>query len=371
MTKIKILLLNSLYIYGGGEYFTFSLAKYLNNNKYDVYVSCPPDTILEKKCIEENIPLFCLNYPLSGKSKVVSIANKLKNFIKENKIDIVHSNTNFDRTAGAFATIGTKAVHTASIHSFYSIRRNLTHLIRNKYYVKHFIASGDSIKKLLVEKDKIPSERITSIRLGIDTYDFNNNNVFRKKVRERYGLKDNELVIGNVGRLVKFKGQEKLIKAFSEINKKYPDTKLIITGDGELKKNLAELCAELSVQDKVIFTGFQEKLNEIYPAFDIYVHPSLKGHEELFPFAVLNALAACLPVIASDTGELKQMVKNNVNGYLLETGSPELISEKLDILINDKEKRKKFGQEGLELVNEKFTLEKMGQKVTGIYKKII
>jgi glycosyltransferase involved in cell wall biosynthesis len=370
MKDKKILLLNSLRIYGGGEYFTLTLAKYLQKNGYSVIVSCPEDSLLYKKCKDNRIKLICLDYPKTGNGNLRRIISEIKKIIKDNNVQIVHSSTNFDRTAGAFATIRTNAVHAASVHSFYSVQRNLTHLIRNKYYIKHFIASGEKIKELLIDKDNISPDKITSINLGINPVEFKRNELLRSRTRNNMNIKEDEIVIGNVGRLVHFKGQENLIRAFSLLNKKFPDTKLIITGSGELELRLKELCEEIKVKDKVIFTGFKENLLEIYSVFDIYVHNSLPGMEELFPFAILYAMAQSLPVIATNTGEIPRMVIDGVNGYLCDESNPELISQRIGILINDKDKRHSFGINGLKFLNEKFNEDIMGHAITDIYDKI-
>jgi len=371
MFELSILLLNSANIYGGGEFFTFNCAKFLMNKGHNVYVSCPENALLKIKCQNEKIKVFTLEYPGVRKGKLGKIVGELKKIIKDNNIKIVHSISGYDRTAGAFATIGTKAVHAASVHSYYSIRRNITHVIRNKYYIKHFIASGEKIKELLIKKDNIPSEKITSINLGINPDEFKRDESIRKQIRMNFKLNDSDIVIGNVGRLVSFKGQENLIRAFRVINKKYQDTKLIIVGSGELESKLKNLCNELNINNNVIFTGFIDDLNEVYSAFDIYAHTSLRGTEELFPFAVLTAMAHGLPIVATNTGEINKMVLENQNGYLIEESKPELISGKIEKLLIDSAQSKSFGEFSLNHLRQNFTLEKMGDDIINIYNKII
>ncbi|MFI5144303.1 MAG: glycosyltransferase family 4 protein, partial [Ignavibacteria bacterium] len=368
---MKILLLNALEIYGGGELFVYLLSRYLNGSGFDVIVSCPESSLLNEKCRKEGIKIFNLDYPVKGNGNLTRVISGLKRIIRNENIDIVHSNTNYDRTAGAFATIGTGAVHAASIHSYYSIQRNLTHLIRNKFYIKHFIASGEKIRELLIKEDKINPERITSINLGIDINEKEITEAKRKASRKNFGIAEYEIVMGNVGRLVEFKGQENLIEAFNIIRHKYPETKLLIAGGGELESWLKRLCKEVEIEDKVIFTGFSDNLDDIYSAMDIYVHPSLPGAEELFPFAVLDAMAFGLPVIATDTGEIKEMVKENSTGFLLNDNKPGTIALAIEHLITNKGLLNSLGNEGNRLLKTRFTLGKMGKEVTDIYEKML
>ena len=99
----------------------------------------------------------------------------------------------------------------------------------------------------------------------------------RTKARNEFGIKDEEVLIGNVGRLVKFKGQKYLLSAFKIVLETEPHAKLMITGDGELMNELKEYSNVLGINERVIFTGFRDDLQAIYPAFDIYVQPSLYG----------------------------------------------------------------------------------------------
>lgn len=368
---MKILLLDALEIYGGGELFVHLLSKYLTKSGHDVFVSCPESSLLNTKCRNEGIIVFNLEYPKKGNGNLPKIIGALKRIIRNENIDIVHSNTNYDRTAGAFATIGTSAVHAASIHSYYSIQRNLTHLIRNKFYIKHFIASGEKIKELLIREDKFSPERITAINLGVDLNENEINKTSKADARKQLGITENEIAIGNVGRLVEFKGQENLIRAFAKINKSYPQTRLIIAGDGELEHKLKVLCRELNIRDKVIFTGFSDNLNEIYSALDIYAHPSKPGAEELFPFAILDAMAHKLPIVATDTGEISKLVIDNETGYLLKENKPEIISSALEQFLKNPELRNPFGNAGYLRLKTNFTADKMGKEITGIYEKML
>ena len=365
---MKILLLNALEIYGGGELFVYLLSRYLKKSGHDVVISCPESSLLSRKCASEGITVFNLDYPKKGNGNLPKIIGGLKRIIRNENINIVHSNTNFDRTAGAFATIGTSAVHAASIHSYYSIQRNLTHLIRNKFYIKHFIASGEKIKELLVKEDKIPAERITAIKLGIE---INESEFNKTESRKQFGIRQDEIAIGNVGRLVEFKGQENLIRGFEKIQKTFPQTKLIIAGGGELEFKLKALCNELSITDKVIFTGFLDNLSNVYSAIDIYVHPSKPGAEELFPFAILDAMAHKLPVIATNTGEINKLVIDNKTGFLLNDNNPQSLAALIEKLINNPELRNSLGLSGYHHLQSNFTLDKMGKEVTDIYKKIL
>jgi glycosyltransferase involved in cell wall biosynthesis len=371
MEKFRILLLNSLKIFGGGEQYVYQLAKSLLEKNQDVWVSCRPDVLLREKCIKADIPVFTVDYPVNSNGKLYAVTKKLTAFAKENKVQVIHSNTNYDRTAGAITAWKAGCASVTTIHSYHSIQYNLTHYIRNKYLIDRFIADGEKIKSLLINEDGIPEKKIESVYIGIDENEMKRDKNAGIAVREKYSIPPGAVVIGNVGRLVEFKGQEYLLRAFAEALKANPEIYLMITGDGELKNYLMELTEKLGVKQKVTFTGFIENLSEIYSAYDIYAHTSIEGGGELFPISIINALAQGLPVIASDTGDVECMVKNGKNGYLIKDKDIGAIKEKIIKLAGDKCTLMEFGQNSCKLFKDKFTIGNMTSSVYTIYKSLI
>lgn len=371
MEKFRILLLNSLHIYGGGEFYVLQLAKSLKSQGHTVWVSCPANTMLYEKCKCENIDLFPIEYPKNGKGKLIDIVSKIKSFATANNVQIIHSNTNYDRTAGAFAAYRAKVKCVTTVHSFHSISHNLTHKLRNKYLIDAFIADSIKIKKLLAENDKIDESKIHLINIGIDPGKMKRNIETGMEIRKELLIPGDSIVIGNVGRMVEFKGQEFLVKAFADSLKKKNNLVLIITGDGKLKNNLLELADKEGVKDNIRFTGFRDDLQRLYSAFDIYAHTSIKGGGELFPVSVLNALAQGLPVIASDAGDISSLVINGENGFLTKPKTPDEISYRINMLAENANLRIELGKNGYKLFMEKFTEDKMINKTLAVYNLVL
>ena len=369
MDKPKILILNASAIYGGGEYYCLQLANELYNKGYTIIVGSNNNSPLFQKCISSGISTNHIDFPEKGTKGLRENVKRIRQVIKEHNINIVHTNTNYDRTAGAFAARGTAAKHVTSLHSLESISHNITHYIRNRFFTDHFIADGKKIRNLVIKKNKIPETKVSIIYNGINPDEMKHDEVLRAKIRREFGIKDNEIIIGNVGRMVRFKGQKYLLSALKIILENFADVKLMITGDGELMNSFKEQASSLGINDKIIFTGFRDDLRAVYSAFDIYVQPSIEGGGELLPFSVLYAMAQKLPVIATNTGDIPQMVIDSKTGFVTGEKSPIQISNKCLELINDSKKRQSFGQKGYELLNEKFTLGKMVNETEKIYQK--
>ncbi len=370
--SLNILLLNALDIYGGGEFFVYQLAKLLTQKGHKVWVSCRKDNIIYGRCIEEGIGVFPLDYPEhSGKSDLWKNSRVLSKFIKENNIDIVHSNTNYDRTAGAFAAKLAGVRHVSNVHSFHSISHNLTHWYRNKYLIHHFMVDGVCTKELLINEDKIDPAKITLLHLGLDPEQNKKDPKTRIKIRNEFNVEDDEILIGNAARMVPFKGQEYLIRAYPKVLKAYPKSKLMVVGDGELNRMLHKLAEELGISERTIFPGFRKDIKSMYSAFDIYAHTSVEGGGETFPYAMLHALAQELPMVITRVGDMPAMVEEGINGFALEDKNVKGISEKLMLLCGNENLRKDMGRKSFELMMEKFTVEIMTQNIENVYYKVL
>lgn len=370
--QLRILLLNALDIYGGGEFFVYQLAKLLTQKGNNVWVSCRKDNIIYGRCVEEGIGVFPLDYPAhSGKGDLWKNSKILAKFIKENKIDIVHSNTNYDRTAGAFAAKFAGVKHVSNVHSFHSISHNLTHWYRNKFLIHHFMVGGVCTKDLLINEDKIEPAKITLLHLGLDPEQNKKDPETGIQIRNEFGVKDDEILIGNVARMVPFKGQEYLIRAYPDVLKAFPESKLMIVGDGELSKMLQKLANELGISERTIFPGFRKDIKSMYSAFDVYAHTSVEGGGETFPYAMLHALAQELPMVITRVGDMPAMVENGVNGFVLNDKNVKGISEKLKLLCGDERLRLEMGKQSYELMLKKFTVDIMAANIEKVYRKVL
>lgn len=363
---LKILLLNSLGIFGGGEYFVHQLARFLSAKGKEVWVGCRKNTPIYTKCKDSDVKVTVFDFPEKGTGKLSHNIKSIKSFVVEKGINIVHSNTNYDRTAGAAAAELAGAKHAASVHSLESISHNLTHWARNKFFVDVFIADGKIVRDFLIKENKIDGNKIRVINLGIEPDSMALNDKLRINVRKEFGIAEGEILIGNLGRLVEFKGQSKLISAFKVVSEDFSSARLMIVGDGELRAELENQASSLGLSDKVHFAGFRDDLQAVYSAFDLYVHTSNEGGGELFPYAVLYAMTRGLPVVSTGVGEIPNIVKDELNGYITGHNVHE-VGAKIKALLNDSSLIKRLGEESRKRLCENFTLEKMGNEILKLY----
>ena len=160
-------------------------------------------------------------------------------------------------------------------------------------------------------------KKVQVLHNGIETDKFIFNKKVREKIREEFGV-NGEFIIGHIGRFDKPKNQDFLITLFNEINIK--NKKLILVGDGELKDKLQKRVNDMGIENKVIFTGIRDDVNELLQAFDLFVFPSIF---EGLPVTVVEAQTAGLKCILSDTITKEVDITGNVEFMSLNKTSKE------------------------------------------------
>ena len=196
---------------------------------------------------------------------------------------------------------------------------------------------------------KIASERkMCVIENGIDFTKFKNNDKNREETRKKYNIKDNEILIGVVGRLSEQKDPMTMIRAFELVQKENKNTKLIYVGSGELEESVKKYAKEKEILDKVIITGWVNNVEKYIPAFDIAVLPS---KWEGFGLVLIEYMACEKPIIASQVGGIKNIIRNEQNGFLVETNNYAMLACKIIETIKNKSINKKFINENKKVIN--------------------
>jgi len=214
-------------------------------------------------------------------------------------------------------------------------------------------------KLICLEGSEILNRKIVIIPLGIDlnTYKQNNNKLLLKK---KYNIKSKNVILF-IGRIVEKKGVKYLIKAMPKILLKYPDTELIICGDGPLRTELENLTKNMDLDNCIRFAGYVSNENikiEYLSLSDILVVPSVSTKNkdtEGLGVVILEGLATGTAVIASDIGGITDIIIDGFNGFLVKPESSEDIEQKVVKILQDEMLKRKFKENGLRTVQEKFS----------------
>jgi glycosyltransferase involved in cell wall biosynthesis len=366
---VRILLTNATTIFAGGEDYVLILAQYLRQRNHEVWVSAHPGHLLLEKCEKVGIPTFPIVYGDMG--RVPQTSWMLRDIVRRHGIAIVHSNANYDRTCAALATAFLPARHVASIHSGHSIQHNLTHWIRNRWGTEKFIADADSVKQVLMEEDRIDGSRIAVVPIGVEQHSLELEERWRAATRRELGIPEKMFVIGNVARLVPFKGHQYLLEAAALILPEHPATLFLIIGDGELQGSLEQQARALGIDQHVRFLGFRDNLHELYPGFDLYCHSSIELAAEAFPLAILRALSSRKPVVATRVGGITMMIESGKSGFLTEPENPYALAQAIMTVMRNRDLQESMAKKTDELFLRSFHASAMAAHVEQVYYSVL
>lgn len=164
-------------------------------------------------------------------------------------------------------------------------------------WATHYLGCSDKALDWMYKYTGVRSKAIM-VNNCIDTRKFIFNKNVRIDVRAEFGLDANAFIIGHVGRFVPVKNQSFLVNILVEMKKICPNAKLMLVGDGDLREQVAKEAEDRGVEHDILFTGRRSDVNRLLQAMDVFVMPSLF---EGLPVSLVEAQAAGLPIVASDT----------------------------------------------------------------------
>lgn len=174
--------------------------------------------------------------------------------------------------------------------------------------------------------------------------------------REPANWKVPHLRLGIAGRLNTEKGHEILLRSFKRLQQRYPKISLKIAGDGPLREALEQLCKELGLSKHVIFMGYQNNMAEFLANIDLFV---LSSHYEGFGLVLVEAMAAGLPVVATDVGGVREVVVDGKTGILVPSGQEDELAMGIEYIIDHPNLAYEYGQNGRKHAMERFSTEQM------------
>jgi len=301
--------------------------------------------------------------------RIIRCFRMLKNSIlTSNFFDLVHSHGYFADIIGVSAAKVLKIPHISTCHGFISNDRNLA--LYNSIdrlllcFSDKIIAVSEQIKDDL-ERSGIIKSKISVIQNAVQTiHKAENYEENRRKKRLALAIKDEEFIVGYVGRLSDEKGVQYLIEAGMLLMETGMPCKILIIGDGPKRKELEDMVKMKGLEDNIIFTGFQTNIEEWMSLLDIFVLPSLT---EGTPMALLEAMAFGLPVVASDVGGIPEIIDSGENGILVPAANPDKIEEAISTICKDNYFRTKLSEMAKKTIRSKFNINEWVNKIESVY----
>jgi len=322
-----------------------------------------------------------INYHLFGKLRDYRggiLYLQLQEIIDEIKPDIIHAHHAHANPIASYLASNGEIPIITTVHSFHKLL-NVESKKEKKYteeiYKKNFeiskgiIVNSPYIKKRAIELNCNIS-KIEIIPNGIDLDYWEP--IKKEKARKLLNLNPHSRIILFTGNLEKRKGVDILLKSFKELlNKtKEKDIRLLIVGSGKEEKKLKKMVNSLNLIEYVIFTGrvSQNKLKLLYDSCDLYCAPSIA---EAFGLVYLEAMACGKPVIGPNVQGPKFIIDNGESGLTFQRNNFSDLAKKINKLLESDNLRKKLGKNAINVVNERFSWDKISSETLDVYKEIV
>jgi len=380
--KKKILFLVTQSEFGGAQRFIYRLITNLGVGKYDILVGAGPEGDNRQGLLfalnKKGINVRHLKYLRRSVNPFFDFGLGLREvygLVKQEKPDILFLCSS---KAGAIGSLAARLIPKS-----YALNPKVIYRIggwtfndpwpkwKKRFYLwlerwtakfKDIIVNNAESDQKQAQKLGIKAkDKIITIHNGVDT-----NMIFlsREEARSVLNVHSTNLIIGTIANLYPAKGINYLVEAATLLIKEYPDLMFVVIGEGAERKKIENQIKKLELKKNFILLGSISDAYKYLKMFDIFVLPSVK---EGFPWTILEAMAADVPIIATKVGGVPEVIENEKNGLLVSPESSKELDEAIKKLLSDNDLREAFAQEAKRTVEGKFNLKQMIQQYEDLF----
>ena len=349
--------------WGGGQRQVLLLCLGLLSRGHEVALACRSGSPLLQRAFQAGIEVF----PLAPAAEidpraVLLLARRIRSY----RPDLLHLHSSHSHALGLLAAPLAR-LQRRVVSRRVEIPPGRGPLNRWKYGrgVSRFLAISAAVARVLAAAGVDP-RRITVVPSGVQPLAPVPG--ARESVRREWGLPGDCQLLGCVGSLVPAKGHRTLLRAAPQLLERNPRLCLFLAGDGRLRPGLERLAADLGAAGRVVFAGHREDVPRLLSSFDIAAFPSLS---EGLGTSILDALSLELPVVASRTGGIPEIIAHGENGLLVEPDSPGELGGAVERLLADPAAAALLGQRGKETVLERFSVQGMVEGTEAAYRELL
>ena len=307
--------------------------------------------------------------------------SKLATLMKANDVDLVHLNqdpTKHGREIVLAAKLaGLPCVcYVMNFGEFQAVDRQIARL------VDRYAFCSDAIAQHCFTHGGISARKARTIHHGIMDAEKWSQPYDTSQVRQELGWSDEDFVVGNIGRLVSWKGQDIFLKALAEVKRQVPEVKGLIVGSTDKPvespkqsssrsyyEELLALTESLGLTDNVRFTGFRKDIPQLMAAMDVLVHSS--SEPEPFATVVIEGMMAGRPVIATDAGGMPEMIDSGVTGQLVPLRDPQAMAQAILFYCRNQAQARQMARAGQERATTEFTARRNVDEFQGLYRTLL
>ena len=357
---------------GGSERQAVQLTRLLRENgEFNVLPATLENAGVLREEVEKlgftNIPEFKLTsfYNFNFVKQLLKCAN----YLRENKIEIIHTHDFYTNIFGMLAAqLASVPLAIASKRETGGMRSKWQKRIE-KFAFKQanaIVANSEAVKKYLISEG-ISAAKIRVIYNGLDLERLTPKTIDRKEICESLNLPTDENIkfitlVANLRHTVK--NQPMFLRVAEKVTRQFPNAHFVLAGEGELLENLQNLANELKITENTHFIG---RCTEVPELLSISFAGVLTSFNEGFSNSILEYMAAKLPVVATNVGGAGEAIIENETGFLVKSDDAETMANRLIELLKDENEARDFGIKGRKIVEENFSLETQLNKTLELY----
>ncbi len=303
---------------------------------------------------------------LRGLATAYRVIRDLRALFRQERADIVHTYLFYTGILGRIAArlAGVPVV----VHSFFRVQYRMQRLTEPimRGITRRYVMDSFAVRDKMADQSGIKSGDVSVIYNGIDFDGLDREEV--RDLRRELGLKPATHVIGIVAHLSSVKGHSVFLKAFSRVLQSLPDTWLLLAGDGPLRAELETESKELGIDGRVLFLGARSDLASILSSIDLLV---LSSTWEGFGIVQAEAMYFRVPVVGTNHGGAREVVRSFETGLLVPYGDVEQLADATRLLLDNDELRARMGRAGRERVLRKFGRKRMLDQYEELYRDLL
>ena len=361
----KVLVFQNRFLLGGQERQTVLHLRTLDRARWQPVVACLHldgehlEDLEAIGVVPESLDVTKMLRP-STAWRVMQLAQR----IRRDGIALVHAQDFYTNVLG---TLAARLAGVPSVVTRVDLRHNLGPAKRAALTAMSRAATRVLVNALCIRDlsvaEGVPSERVVVVRNGVDLAAFDA--LLARPPREPLPEAGRPTVVNVANMHHPVKGQEDLLVAFAEVTRRVPGAQLLLVGDGTRRPTLERLARDLGVVGAVRFLGHRLDVPPLLARAHVSVSSS---YAEGISNAVLEAMAARMPVVATAVGGNPELVREGATGHLVPPGAPAAIAGRVVELLRDPEAARRMGAEGRRVVEREFSVEQMVMSYDALYR---
>jgi glycosyltransferase involved in cell wall biosynthesis len=350
---------------GGYERVVCNICRNIDPENYEITVCCLKHIgLLGIKLREDGVSIITMRPRKATIDKYFAFS-KLLRIIAREKIDIVHTHSHFAFREASIARLFSnkfKLVHTFHFGDYPNLafKKLATESVCCRI-ADALVTVSDDQRGRILNSFRLRPAKIRTVLNGVDTISPCHQ---RDRFRDEFGIPQNARVVGTIGLIHKQKNYPVFLEIARRIIKADPNVYFVIIGRGILEKEMKKLARAKGIGDNVVFAGIREDATDVIQIYDVFLLASLW---EAMPMVLLEAIAAGLPIVATDVGENSKIVAHGKNGFLTAVDDIAAITKYLNRLLKDDTMREAFGHYGQKRFNKHFSSRVMVSNYERLY----